>query len=265
MRKYLKYLLVIVILLFAVKFLYLKTRYKNSSFILIYHKIDNFGGGSRSLYVTKVNFENQMGYLYRRGYRTVSLQELAGIIKNKKRIPEKIFAITFDDGYENNYTNAMPLLKKYGFRATVFLSAGYIGKSYGYPGQAEEQHMDKKQIEGSTEIFDFGSHTVTHPDLTKIREKEVTKELLDSRFIISRITNKTVKTFAYPFGSYDKNTEILLEKTGYTAACTSDHGLVTLKSNIYELPRFEFKEFKSMSPKDFFKNIDFYLKTFFSF
>ena len=261
MKLIVRVFLIFVILFFGV-YLYLYKKYSARTFILYYHKVDYYKGGFKGSSIKPETFDKQMAMFYKKGYRTISLTELVKIIKNKKNFPEKVFVITFDDGYENNYTNAFPVLKKYGFTATIFLNAGAIGKFWKYPRSVQpEQHLSASQIKEMSEYLDFGSHTVNHPDLTKISENEILNELSESKKIIEKISKKTVVTFCYPFGSYNENVVMSVKKI-YEGACTTDAGLVSNKSNPYLLPRVELKEFYAMSPGDFFKNIGFYIKIF---
>jgi len=264
MKRYVRYIIIVSVVCITV-YVLLNLRYNHTSFILVYHKINTYQGkGLRSLYVNPRTFNNQMNYLYRRGYRTIPLSELVDIISHKKPIPKKVFVLTFDDGYEDNYINAYGILKKYNFRGTIFLTAGYIGKEFSYPGQPPEKHLNIEQIKMAKDVYDYGSHTVSHPNLTKLTEEEIIYEITESKKIIQRITNQPINLFCYPFGEFGDDTIIrqLLIKTGYIGACTTNPGLVSYRTDVYRLPRYEFKEIQSMSIHDFIKNIDFYLRTF---
>ena len=92
--------------------------------ILTYHSFD-YGRGTLS--ITPENFEKQMRYLKDKGYNVIPLDELVAGIKNKKKFAHNTVVITIDDGYENNFTYAYPVLKKYGFPAIIFLITNQIG------------------------------------------------------------------------------------------------------------------------------------------
>src|SRR3989338_5209539 len=99
--------------------------------ILCYHRIcpmEEVGKDSRSLCVTPKQFERQMFLLKALGYQPTTLQELSAHLKDQKNIKKRSIVLTFDDGYEDNYTYAFPLLKKYSFPATIFLVTDWIGK-----------------------------------------------------------------------------------------------------------------------------------------
>ena len=262
MKKILRFLTIIIFILGGL-YIFSYFRYSDKTFILCYHKIDYYHGGLKSICVSPETFDRQMKFLVERGYRTVSLTELITLLNKKKGIPRKIFVITFDDGYENNYKYAFPILKKYNFTATIFVTAGYIGKSYKYPGQPTEKHLTRKQIKEMNNYFEFGSHSLSHPKLTKISQKKLVFELQESKKIIEKIVGKQVNHFCYPFGNYDESVKETLKPTGYRSACTTQIGLVDKNTNPFAFPRFEFKEWSAMSLKDFVKSIDFYLKIFF--
>lgn len=255
MKYILLFLLIVILLVFY-------GRYSRRTFILYYHKIDEFKrGGLKSLFVRPVYFNLQMRYLYWRGYRTISLEELINILKEKRQIPKKVFVITFDDGYKNNYINAYPILKRYNFKASIFLTADSIGKSAAYPGEPSEEHLNIEEIKQMTDVFAFGSHTLTHPELNKLTDKTAEYEISESKKKLYQTAGVEPKTFCYPFGKYNDSTVEIVKKY-YIGACTTKSGLVNKKSDVYRLPRIEFKDILAMSFKDFFKAIEFYIKIF---
>lgn len=258
----------IIVLLLSVAILYsiflriCYIKYTNKIFIISYHKIDIYKGGLRGAYVSSKTFNRQMKYLYSKGYRTIPLERLTELLKTNRKIPKKVFVLTFDDGYENNYTNMFPILKKYNFTATIFLHAAALGKYYEYPRiPFAEKHLSERQIFEMSKYIDFGSHSLSHPELTKLSSKEIFNELYTSKKIIEKIIKKPVVTFCYPFGDYDERVVEITKKL-YAGATTTQPGLVDNNTNPYLLPRFNFKEIRSMSFKDFFQSIDFYIKIF---
>ncbi|PKN01911.1 MAG: polysaccharide deacetylase [Elusimicrobia bacterium HGW-Elusimicrobia-1] len=238
----------------------LRAYYSRRTFILCYHKIAPFRrGGLKSLFVRPRYFAAQMGYLKLRGYRTVSLPELAGIISSGQKLPPKIFAITFDDGYRDNYTSAYPTLKKNGFRATVFLMASAVGQNYAYPGEPAEEHLSPEEIRLMSDIIDFGAHTLSHPRLADVSDAQVAVEVSGSKKALKDKAGVDAVTFCYPFGSCDERS-VALARSDYVAACTTRPGLVSAGADPHLLPRVEFKDLFTMSFRDFFRAFEFYLK-----
>jgi peptidoglycan/xylan/chitin deacetylase (PgdA/CDA1 family) len=266
MKKIIKSIIGLFVVL-ASLYLFLYLKYKDTTFVLVYHRIDNYKGGLKSLYVKPSTFEKQMNYLFRRGYRTISLTELkAAVQKNDKKFLRKKFCITFDDGYED-LLNAYPVLKKYGFVATVFIHTQAVKDGYyTYPSMTEAKMISFDRLKKILDVFEIGSHTVSHPDLSKVSEEKIVYELKESKKIIEDTLGVKIYHFCYPFGKIFENYKKILQQEGYETAVTLKNGLIELDKEIdfYCLPRVEWKEVSSMSVKDFLKNIDFYLKTLFA-
>lgn len=243
-------------------FLYLK--YNNTTFILVYHQIDNYKGGLKSLYVKPEVFEKQMKTLYLKGYKSITLDELKYRIENKLPL-KKVFCITFDDGYKN-LENAYSILKKYGFKATVYIHVkASIDGYYSYPKMPKVDMISINEIKNMMDIFEVGSHTINHPDLSKASFEEIIFELRESKKFLEKKLNVEVRHFCYPFGKVFEGYSSLLKQEGYLTATTLKNDLIEQdgKLDIFLLPRIEWKEISSMSFKDFLKNLDFYVKIFF--
>lgn len=196
--------------------------------ILVYHKITNFEWGGT--WVTPHQFESQMHYLYQNGYKTINPFHLTGKMPvlpfggtGFQPVKKKVL-ITFDDGYENIYTYAYPLLRKYGFNAIIFIIAGYIGKENLWDvnvGFKRFKHLNWEQIKEIQRAgFVFGSHTVTHPDLTKIPINKAKEEIEISKKIIEDKLGKKVDYLSYPFGRYNNLIKKLAKDAGYSASFT---------------------------------------------
>ena len=151
--------------------------------ILCYHR---FGSdGDSPLCVPTDVFERQLNYLKTNGYRVISPEEILEYLSYRRQLPKKSVMITIDDGYRSVYNVAFPLLKKYGFQATLFVYTNYVGVS----GKAITwDQLRELKANGWT----IGSHTVAHSDLTKIADDETDKaylarlkhEIFDSKKII---------------------------------------------------------------------------------
>ena len=137
--------------------------------------------------------------------------------------------ITFDDGYEDNWSNAFPILEKHGLRATFFVVTGKTGK----PDYMSWQQLQAMQAKG----MEIGSHTVNHYSLNEINLKEFTRELLLSRIMLENNLFHPVEIFANPFGETTPQVVELLEKTGYRAACSSIFGSNFSGDNPYLVKR----------------------------
>jgi len=181
-----------------------------------------------------------MEWLYQNKYQVISLKELADIIGRKEEVPKKTVVLTFDDSFEDVYLNAFPILKKYGFPASVFIATDFIGRE-----QKNEstgilfKTLDSRQIKEMHDsgLIDFEPHTCSHQELTKISQEEARKEILDSRRIIEDGLSKKCNFFAYPRGKYNQDIMGILKENGFLAALTVNPGRAGKNSNLLELPR----------------------------
>lgn len=193
---------------------------------------------------TKVaDFENQMRYLSQR-YNPISLETLAQHIHNGTPLPSKAVTVTIDDGYQDNYENAYPILKKYNIPATIFLISSLIGTE-GIPEWDKGYYTDKKTLmmsweqvrQMSDDGISFGSHTLTHPFLTRITHEQAQKEIFQSRDIIEQQIGKPVNTFAYPTGDFNSEVKEIVKEAGYSCAVTTVPGKNGMHNDIHALNR----------------------------
>lgn len=182
-----------------------------------------------------------MEKLYRNGYRTVGLTDAVENLHSEGSPPEKTFVLTFDDGYRSVFSQAFPVMKRYGMSATVFLTVG---------GEPAEPRPGGRMptLNGSemlswaevTEMRDagirFGAHTLTHPDLTRLGTESVEYEIVRSKEIIESVLGEPVRSFAYPYGRYDERSMGIASRF-FDCACSDDLGLLTPHSKRYALGR----------------------------
>ncbi|PIQ89062.1 MAG: polysaccharide deacetylase [Candidatus Omnitrophica bacterium CG11_big_fil_rev_8_21_14_0_20_42_13] len=203
--------------------------------ILMYHKIDKEESLKTKLAVSPEAFEKQMAFLKRCKYNTVSLKEAVELIKAKKKIPHNTVVITFDDGYENNYTKAYPVLKKYNIPATIFVIVDFIGR----PGYFTAEQV--KELSGSG-LVTIGSHTLEHKVLTQIDDLYLDKEIFYSKKILEVFTKKPVELLCYPLGAFNEKVRQKVIDAGYIAAVATNPGKDYPKDDIYALKRIRISE-----------------------
>ena len=197
--------------------------------VLNYHKIDNM---HISLSVKPEDFERQMKYLAEHNFHSITPQELYAALVGGAELPENPVLITFDDGYMDNYTNAYPILKKYGLKATIFVITGFLDRAqpgYFTWGQAAEME--------ASGLINIESHTVTHTSLTDLTEEQVKMELERSKNDIERRLGKQVDFLAYPTGTYNLHIAALVKEAGYKGAFTVKYGNVDRASNVFAIER----------------------------
>jgi len=195
--------------------------------ILNYHKVDDM---KISLSVAPADFEKQMAYLKEQGYTTITPDQLLDNLEKGTELPEKPILITFDDGYEDNYKNAYPVLKKYGFKATIFVITDFLDRYPNYITWAQAKELQKNGI-------NIESHTVQHKSLTELNDDELRLELINSKKSIDEHLGKDTRYIAYPTGTYNLHIAQMVKDAGYRAAFTVKYGNVDKASNVYALER----------------------------
>lgn len=193
--------------------------------ILVYHQItEEIPPANLGMAVSLNQLKSQMEYLHEKGYVCLSLAEVLHSSDIGQPLRKKTFALAFDDGYENFYTLAYPILRYYGFTATVFLITGKTFKQNDPKREADKRYMTWEQIEFLYENnISFGSHTCSHPILTKLPKDEIQRELLNSKADMEAALGQKINWLAYPHGA--SNTEIhnMARESGYQAAFGGSH------------------------------------------
>lgn len=197
--------------------------------ILYYHSV--YDNAKKDEVVIDPNkFREQMKYLKDNGYITLTLKEVYNYIKNNEKVPEKSVAITFDDGWVDNYDNAFPVLKEFGFKATIFTITDLIDTHHLYLKSDQIKEMSDYGI-------DFGSHTLNHDKLDEIKSEDRKLNLNKSKEKLEKITQKEVISIAYPFGSYDEEVIKDTKSLGYKLGFTINSGWANGESNLFEIQR----------------------------
>jgi len=206
--------------------------------VLMYHSIAVEEGNPIRMPVEQ--FDKEMKYIKDHGYTTLTLNELYDYFENKVPVPDKSIVITLDDGYEDNYTAAFPVLKKYGLKATIFMVTSVIDVNPNCLTSAQLKEMDKAGI-------DIESHTATHPDLDTLSYSEQLSELKESKATLESILGRPVNYVAYPTGKYNDNTLKAVKEAGYKMAFTTNGRWSDKSDGILTLDRVYISTFFSMS------------------
>lgn len=171
--------------------------YKNHAVpLLMYHGVgteDKKDWGD--MLITPQLFEQQLQYLTERGYKIVSVEELSERFRTNKEVKQYV-ALSFDDGYVNNYYHAFPLLQKYNATATFYVIKNAVG-TYNY--------MDDNQLEELLKAgMKIGSHTMSHTNLTTVDESLLQREIAGSKMLLGqRYEDLVVESISYPNGAYN--------------------------------------------------------------
>lgn len=204
--------------------------------ILCYHRISK--DCESSLCVPTHIFEKQMRYISENGYRVVTFKQLIDFLEYRKALPKKALIISIDDGYRSTYDIAFPILKKYGFKATLFIYTDFIGASR---NAMTWDQLNQMKAEG----FEIGSHTVSHSDLTRQKEGEDTRtymsrietELRESKQIIDKKLAQNTILLAFPFGRYNPSVLEICNRLGYQIGVTVKRGGNPFFSDPFALKR----------------------------
>lgn len=213
--------------------------------ILMYHMIAKTNDEMEKRYaLAPKRFRGQLRYLKRRGFTPIGLNDIYNCFVQKGvRLPTKPVIITFDDGYMDNYENALLILKEQNVPATLFIVSGFINKtnrwiiSEGYP---EKLLMGWNEIrEMQSNGVTIGSHTVNHNRLTALSLKDAKSEIEDSKKFIEDSLGTQINHFAYPYGEMNDSVVNMTKEAGYRTACSARSGFNSEQVSLFELRRIE--------------------------
>jgi peptidoglycan/xylan/chitin deacetylase (PgdA/CDA1 family) len=211
--------------------------------ILLYHRVAEAGSPATAPYrVAPGEFEEQLRYLRDAGFRGVGLEDWRRAMAQHSPLPGRAVLITFDDGYADFLTEAWPLLRRYGFPATVFLVAEEVGGS----NRWDRAFGEEVPLLGWREIrrlrdqgVEFGSHSLSHRRLSAVSPTDVVREAAASRAILQAELGTAVRAFAYPFGAEDAVVRHLIGACGYIFGASCRPGRSGLWDSLLALPRIE--------------------------
>ncbi|EMO75977.1 polysaccharide deacetylase [Leptospira kirschneri str. 200801925] len=202
--------------------------------VLCYHHLAPQGGPMGGYNLHPNLLEEQFKFLKAAGYQTVRLDQFYSYINGKKPsdFPDKPILLTFDDGSKTHWEVLVPLLKKYGFTASIFIYPSIIssGKKY---------YMTWDQLNNALDsgVLDLGSHTLYHPKLPTMSRALIRKQLLESKQILETKTGRKVIDLAYPFGLFDPRVIEEAKAIGYRMAFTVNPGKNLPGTPVYNIHR----------------------------
>ncbi|KXK04242.1 MAG: putative xylanase/chitin deacetylase [Acidobacteria bacterium OLB17] len=211
---------------------------------LLYHKIDRPTPDVkiRGAFTPPKAFARQLAILAKSGFSFATAGEMAAYFRQAGEFPKRTVAITFDDGWKDNLTFALPILREYNAKATIFLVTSCLGKTTDLvtaDGEGPRQHLSADDVRAMTaDGIEFGSHTHTHRHLHKLDPAETRDELKTSKDVIEDLTQKECVSFAYPAGFFDQAAKEEVQNAGFKIAFTTvySHGN---GPDLFELPRTE--------------------------
>jgi len=212
--------------------------------ILTYHQIAPAppkGSAFRSLCVSPERFKSQMHWIKRCGYQALSMRELMPYIRGEK--VGRVVGVTFDDGYQNNLTHALPVLSDLGFTSTVYaVSAMPSGSNVwdAHLGITPSKLMSEDELRlWHQSAQEVGSHTANHVHLPLCTPEEAQYEIRQSKSTLESVIQAPVEQFCYPYGEFNAEIASWVQAAGYAAATTTLRSRVDvhLQSDCFSLPR----------------------------
>lgn len=197
--------------------------------VLMYHSI-NDNAPDNNLVIPPDQFKKQMKFLKDEGFNTLDLNELYYYLKTGKSVPKKAVAITFDDGYVDNYKYAYPVLKEYGFKATIFMITDNVDKHPNFLTSTMLKEMSSNNIS-------IQSHTVHHVELNTLPYDEQLKELKDSKEFLDKLLHQNTNMICYPVGRFNDDTIKAAENAGYKLGFTTKPGYGKLDEGSFSIHR----------------------------
>jgi len=201
--------------------------------ILMYHSVHPGALPKNRLEVSDFAFQRQMAFLKRNHYNVVSLEKLADLVREKKRIPPRTVALTFDDGIKDIYNYAFPVLKKYNFPATMFIILDEVDRP-----QNDRFSWEEIKVMQDSGVITFGSHALGPEPLINIKsEEEIRRQIFESKRILEEKLGKRVNTFSYPEGRFNDAIRRMVVDAGYQAAVTTSVGKKFPNDDVFALKR----------------------------
>lgn len=183
-----------------------------------------------------------MSFLHKNNYTVIALSYAKRLLESDKKICGKYAVITFDDGYNDFHTDAFPVLRRYGFSATVFLPTEFISnKGLKLKGKEHLSWSEVRELQSNN--IAFGSHTATHPQLKSLDRADVEHEIVYSKKTIEDKIGSTVDSFSYPYAFPEEDRKFtrylkeVLQKSGYTYGVSTRIGTSSKKDDIFFMRR----------------------------
>lgn len=209
--------------------------------VIMYHRVVNesLSDSKFNVYITKDKLDWQLGSLKKRGFDFITFKDIASGVRVKKPI-----ILTFDDGYEDNHSNLLPLLKKYQAKAVIYCLGDRSIKSNIWDeklGEPRANLMNDEQIQECHDsgLVEIASHGLKHQHLPNLNKEEAREEFELSKLNLESLIKDKVVSFAYPYGDYGKREEVLVYEAGYDFAIGTVNGPLKLTDNYYAIRRIQ--------------------------
>jgi peptidoglycan/xylan/chitin deacetylase (PgdA/CDA1 family) len=200
----------------------------------MYHEIADIAATPSRLAVPPDAFADQLAYLRDAGFTAITAGALsASLADGTGELPERPVVLTFDDGYGDFSTQAIPLLKQHGFTSTLFMTTGWIGKE----GEKKRMLNWRELAEAESAGVEIGAHTCKHPQLDQLPENLIREELYVSKSQLEDNLGLKVPGLAYPFGYSSPKVRRIARDIGYDYAYSVGNAMTTGQADKFALPR----------------------------
>lgn len=215
---------------------------RDAAVVVAFHRVHD-GAGADGLTIGRRMFERYCRY-FQRHFNVIPLRDLVERLRSGSPVNREL-AITFDDGYRDNFEQALPVLQKFSLPATFFVVSQWMGTDV-VPWWDEERSvrhpwMTWDQVRSlSDKGFEIGAHTRTHADLGRLSEAEAREEILGARIELERQLLAPVESFAYPYGGRRNLTQqnrALIKAAGFRCCCSAFGGINTNATDPFHLRR----------------------------
>jgi peptidoglycan/xylan/chitin deacetylase (PgdA/CDA1 family) len=209
----------------------------------MYHSVSDDPGGrhGRPLTVTPRMFAEHIEYLSDEGFTSHSVRELVAALDGRDRLGAKPVILTFDDAYRDFHPNALPVLRRHDFSATVYVTTAYIGSSTNPLTGDRKHHRPTMTADELAELvaagIECGAHSHTHPQLDDVPADRLRDEVRRSKETLEDCLQTPVLTFAYPYGYHDRAAKAAVAAAGYAAACRVGNLACAAGDDRFALPR----------------------------
>lgn len=198
--------------------------------ILMLHRVveHRSEGKNRELEITPGFLEQTIRDYRKNGYRFVSMDEVCDILEKGKR-GKPFVCLTFDDGYRDNYTNALSVLKKEQVPFAIYVTTGFLDNKqpmWWYPGEQLGLSCEELLALDAEPLCTLGAHTLTHPKLDGLTTGEQQREVLQSKQELENLLGHPLQHFSYPHGAYNDDTIAIVQKNGFRSALMAWGGVV---------------------------------------
>lgn len=248
-----------------------KKRYAKQIPVLMYHKIPNEPPRSKHrTWVTAANFENHLRWLSRLGYQSLTMLDLKKVIDGTASLsdlPKKPIVITLDDGYVDNCTNAVPLLKKYGFSAIIFCLGDFSIHDNCWDASDDEEVAPLMTADQLKELaysgIEIAAHTLSHVHLPQVSKEDAWEEIFQSKKNLEAALGREVVSFAYPYGEYNDEVVEMVKQAGFTFGFATSTGAPSFFDDSFRI--FRTHIFPKDSMFQFLKKISSWYRSYFLF